>query len=393
MSERARAATTAAAETGQRESVPFRVVTSSGEAIELDYSAPRRADEHDEMAVLEELPWFEPGKPLRNWMLHETDFYDEVEAIWGQRWGAEGIGTLREVLVSRPSENEIRPEYAKEWQYYYSSAAGNADLGKLQYQYDQYYDLLAENGVRVNYLEPPVPAIGAYGYIKNLVTLAGAGLVVRGGAVMHRYGLGSWQRGREVIWTKALAALQVPIYLTIHGTGICEPGAGRWLDSKTFVFNESVVANEEGLRQLQFVLDNLGIELVTTHSPGWVDTTGHGNIGTSHADMIVMVPDIGVAVLAPHLVNYGFVRYLKRRDVRIIEIPVEEYWDLAANAVTLAPGKVIMNEGSPTVVEALEKQGIEVIQVDFSESHKFAIAGLHCATLELVRDQPGPLLD
>jgi hypothetical protein len=29
-----------------------------------------------------------------------------------------------------------------------------------------------------------------------------------------------------------------------------------------------------------------------------------------------------------------------------------------------------------------------VIQVDFSESHRFAIAGLHCATLELVRDQP-----
>ena len=40
----------------------------------------------------------------------------------------------------------------------------------------------------------------------------------------------------------ALAALQVPIYLTIHGRGVGEPGAGRWLDSKTFVFNESVVA-------------------------------------------------------------------------------------------------------------------------------------------------------
>ena len=72
------------------------------------------------MAVLETLPWFEAGKPLRNWMLHETDFYDEVEQIWGQRWGAEGIGTLREVLVSRPTENETRPEYAREWQYYYS---------------------------------------------------------------------------------------------------------------------------------------------------------------------------------------------------------------------------------------------------------------------------------
>ena len=375
-----------------REAVPFSVVDASGKRTELTYSSPRSALEHDEVSVLDELPWFDAGKPLRNWMLHETDFYDEVEQIWGQRWGAEGIGKLREVLVSRPTENETRPEYAAEWQYYYSSAGGNADLGRLQAQFDEYYQVLGDNGVRVNYVEPPVPAIGAYGYLKNLVTLAGGGLVVRGGAIIHRMGLGSWQRGREVIWSKALTALGVPIYLTIHGRGIGEPGAGRWLDSKTFVFNDSVVANEEGLRQIEFILDGLGVELVTTHSPGWVDTTGHGNIGTTHADMFVMVPDLGIAVLAPHLVDYGFVRYLKRRDIRIIEVPVEEYWDLAVNAVTLEPGKVVMNAGAPSTVKALEREGVEVLQVDFSESHKFAIAGLHCATLELVRDQPGPLL-
>ena len=276
-----------------RESVPFRVRTADGDTVEFSYSSPRPAASHDEQAVLETLPWFEAGKPLRNYMLHETDFYDEVEPIWGRRWGAEGIGTLREVLVSRPTENETRPEYAQEWQYYYSSAAGNADLGRLQAQFDAYYDVLESNGVRVNYIEPPVPAIGAYGWIKNLVTLAGSGLVVHGGAILHRYGLGSWQRGREVIWEKTLAALQVPIYLTIHGKGICEPGAGRWLDDKTFVFNESVVANEEGLRQLEFLLSNLGIELVVCHSPGWYDSTGHGNIGTSHMDMVMLTVDHG----------------------------------------------------------------------------------------------------
>jgi N-dimethylarginine dimethylaminohydrolase len=140
------------------------------------------------------------------------------------------------------------------------------------------------------------------------------------------------------------------------------------------------------------VLSGLGIELVRTHSPGWVNSTGHGNIGTTHADMFLMVPDIGVAVLAPHLVDYGFVRYLNRRGIEVIEVPVEEYWDLAVNAVTLEPGKVVMNAGAPTTVGELERRGVEVIQIDFSESHKFAIAGLHCATLELVRDQPGPLL-
>jgi N-dimethylarginine dimethylaminohydrolase len=379
--------------TTEREEVPFRIVRADGEVIELSYSSPRRAADHDERAVLETLPWFEAGKPLRNYMLHETDFYDEVEQIWGKPWGAEGIGTLREVLVARPTENETRPEYAEEWQYYYSSAAGNADLGKLQHQYDQYYEVLKDNGVKVNYIEPPVPAIGAYGYLKNLVTLAGGGLVVKGGAIMHRMGLGSWQRGREVIWSKVLTALQVPIYLTIHRRGIGEPGAGRWLDSKTFVFNESVVANEEGLEQIRWVLDGLGVDFVVAHSPGWYDSIGNGNIGTSHMDMVLMTVDLGKVVLAPHLVNYGFVRYLKQRDIKIIEVPVEEYWDLAINGVTLEAGKVLINAGSPTVVKALEREGVEVLQVDFSESHKFAIAGLHCATLELVRDQPGPVLD
>jgi len=103
-----------------------------------------------------------------------------------------------------------------------------------------------------------------------------------------------------------------------------------------------------------------------------------------------VVPDHGLAVLAPHLVDYAFVRYLMRRDFRIIEVPVEEYWDLAVNAVTLEPGKLVMNAGSPSTLRALEREGVEVIQVDFSESHKFAIAGLHCATLELVRDQSEP---
>ena len=63
-----------------------------------------------------------------------------------------------------------------------------------------------------------------------------------------------------------------------------------------------------------------------------------------------MVPAERVAVLSPHLVNYGFVRELVRRDFRIVEVPVEEYWDLAVNGVTLEPGKVVINQGSPTVV-------------------------------------------
>ena len=220
----------------RREIIPFRVKDSDGEIFDLKYAAPYESKNHDEMKLIRNLSWFETGKPLRNWMLHEMDFYDEVEKIWGKKWGAEGIGKLREVLVSRPTENETREEYSKEWQYYYSSAAGKAKLETLQQQFDDYYRVLKENGVKVNYVEPPVPSIGAYGYLKNMVTLAGGGLVVKGGAIIHRMGLGSWQRGREVIWSKALLALQVPIYLTIHGKGVGEPGAGTVPRQQNFRF-------------------------------------------------------------------------------------------------------------------------------------------------------------
>ena len=45
-------------------------------------------------------------------------------------------------------------------------------------------------------------------------------------------------------------------------------------------------------------------------------------------------------MLAPHLVNYGFVRELLRRDYEIIEVPVDEYWDLARERRdALEPGR------------------------------------------------------
>ena len=211
-----------------REAVPFRVVDADGNATELTYSSPRPAAEHDEFAVLEELPWFEAGRPLHNWQLHDTDFYDEVDQIWGRRWGAEGIGKLREVLVSRPTENETRPEIRQGVANHYSHSVGQRRPRTSAGAVRRVLPAAArQRPMRMNYVEPPVPAIGTRGYLRIWSRSPAARLVVRGGAIIHRMGLGSWQRGREVIWCKALAALGVPTYLTIHGRGIGEPGAGQ----------------------------------------------------------------------------------------------------------------------------------------------------------------------
>jgi hypothetical protein len=48
-----------------------------------------------------------------------------------------------------------------------------------------------------------------------------------------------------------------------------------------------------------------------------------------------------------------------------------------------------MSVKSSDAAATRERQPFKIVDA-FSESHKFAIAGLHCATLELVRDQPEP---
>ena len=312
------------------------------------------------MAVVETLPWFEHGKPLRNWMLHETDFYDEVEQIWGRRWGAEGVGTLREVLVSRPTENETRDEYAQEWQYYYSSAAGNADLGRLRYQFDEYYELLRDNGVRVNYLEAPVPAIGQERTAR--LTLDDAlRLAERENPTLRakRFELDVTRAGEITAGLRPnpsasytaekFGASGQEYTITVGQTLELGGKRERRLDSARAATR---VTRFELDGEIRFVLENLGLDLVVAHSPGWHDSIANGNIGTTHMDMVMLTVDERKVLLAPHLVNYGFIRELKQRDVTIIEVPLEEYWDLAINGVTLAPGKIVINRGSPIVVGA-----------------------------------------
>ena len=55
------------------------------------------------------------------------------------------------------------------------------------------------------------------------------------------------------------------------------------------------------------------------------------------------------------------------------------------NCVPLAPGKIIMSDGTDYTAEMLRKRGMEVIQVNYSEIQKNG-GGLHCSSQPLIRD-------
>lgn len=343
-----------------------------------------------ELERLSKLPWFEPGKPCQTEIFHERDFAAEQEAMWG-RWGAQGIGRLRKVMLTPPSECEVRPVFAEEPAYYRMYQRRLPDLRILERQFEQYVAALKGEGVEVLMLDPPAlaDAVGPYGF-QRIFTTPSEVLVTSAGAIIPRMASSGYLAGREKRWAQYLMSMGCPILFSIHGKGVGEIGAGAWLDDRHYVYAEGVTANREGLRQLQWVLESIGVELYVAHSPGYVDLWDFPAGGVSHLDMMLGVADLGLAIVYPAMLNWATIRYLRELKFRLIEVPPEEYVQYGCNILTLAPGKVVIPAAAKQTIAALRREGVECLDLDLSQSST-GLGGPHCVTCQLLRD-PGPSL-
>ena len=153
-------------------------------------------------------PTFEPGRVAKTWMFHdEISFEDELEAEWGKRWGAQGIGRLREVMLNPPTENDVRKVfyedkagYSQQW-----DPESAPDLDLWMEQYETMKKNYRDAGVLVHELILPDLIYGPYGYTRWIWAATDAGWVVNGGAVIPRGGYHGQAKGRNPVWQKAHA--------------------------------------------------------------------------------------------------------------------------------------------------------------------------------------------
>jgi N-dimethylarginine dimethylaminohydrolase len=373
---------------------------------EISYLFPEKITKMSHNQLLAEnnkriknVPGFREGRPPEPWYLHDhVSFEEEVEHFFGKKWGARGNGRLKAVLLSPPTSNEIRqPYYSDPEGYWVPNRAlppKKPDLDRWLDQYHRLVETYEKLGVLVYEVEPPEPALGPYGFIRWFSSSADAAVVIDGGAIIPRAAWNPISRGREIIWTRAFTQIGVPILYTLHGTGIGELGGCVWLDDNHFVVTEGIVMNREGIEQIKPIFSRHGINLINARVPGFLDNIHWPAGGTSHPDMWVAFPDVKTAVLYPPMVEYNFVKFLKRLDFDIIEASPEEYLRSGCNMVVVEPGKVITAAGSDNVRREMEKRGIEVIAIPYDEPAGGAGAGgaIDCTTCQLIRE-PGPLVE
>src|SRR5215813_1613626 len=86
-------------------------------------------------AKLSQFPFYEKGKVPQYHKYHgAVSYLDELELIWGKRWGAQGIGRLREVAMVRPTDTEVKKLYEQDSAFFVFDGK-TPDLALMQEQH------------------------------------------------------------------------------------------------------------------------------------------------------------------------------------------------------------------------------------------------------------------
>jgi len=300
---------------------------------------------------------------------------------WGQAWGVDNdVGRIRSILVHRPGPelDMVDPskrieeigsygDLEKGW-YWQSDTV--PDMDKLRAQHDTMVEVFERQGIEVHYLDGQGQTDGM---LKACYTRDSA-LMVKGGAIVCRMAP-RIRQGEEMVVTRTLAKLGVPILRTIHSTGMLEGGSFAWINSNTAVVGRSIRINNEAIEQLDDVLKRQGVELLV------VDLNGY----TIHIDGSFVMVDKDLALVDATQLPYWFLEKLRELGVGTVEItPQDNPWII--NGLAIAPGRYMMGNGaSNRTLDLLQQKGVEVIPLDF-DLVQLNGGGIHCSTMPLIRD-------
>ncbi len=331
------------------------------------------------------------GTPSAAWVYNQTiklfaagaepAFEDPSEQArtWGQTWGIDNdVGRIRSILMHRPGQEMAVIDPAKripeigslgdlEQGWYFQSDTA-PDIEGMRAEHDAFVAALRAEGVEVHFLEGVTG-----GRLKSVYTRDPV-IMVKGGAIVCRMGA-RIRRGEELVITRTLAKLGVPILRTLSGTAIMEGGSFSWINPQTCVIGCGVRVNREGAAQVGEVLARQGVELLV------IDLVGYD----IHIDGSFMMIDRDLALVDPTGLPYAFLEQLKALKVRTIEIePADDKWII--NSMCVAPGKLIMPQGATNrTLDTLAKAGVSWVTLPFSKVQANG-GGLHCSTTPLVRD-------
>ncbi len=299
------------------------------------------------------------------WEPRGTAFKEEIGSIWAKCGVNSECGTLRSVLLHKPGDElDIEGDHRK--------ALWHAKIDKVraQEQHDAFADKYRSFGVKVNYVKTSLPLKPNSYFMRDVMTMTPEGAIVARPASRVR-------AGEECIAAANLAALGIPIILSVHADGIYEGADLMYVDESLAFVNVGIRTNEEGYRQVSEALRRQGIDTLLIQA----------TYGCGHIDGVMSIMDRRKVIVYPTRLSYIAYSKLVELGYKVLELPDldEAENGMAINMVPIAPGCVLMPKGNKNTKAFLEKNGIECHEIDVSELMKGGGA-VHCMTGVLERD-------
>ena len=162
--------------------------------------------------------------------------------------------------------------------------------------------------------------------------------------------------------------------------GTLEGGDVAWLDQHTLAVGHTYRTNEEGISQLEGLLQPKGIEIIIVELPHY-----KGKSDVFHLMSILSPVDKNLAVVYSPLMPIKFRNELLERGFQLVEVPEQEFDSMGCNVLAVAPRDCLMVAGNPITKKLLEDAGVSVHIYEGNEISVKGGGGPTCLTRPIDR--------
>ena len=182
--------------------------------------------------------------------------------------------------------------------------------------------------------------------------------------------------------SKYFESIDIPIIGSIHSPGKLEGGDVVWIDDQTLAIGEGYRTNSEGINQLKELIDPFVKKIISVPLPHWT-----GPNDCLHLMSNLSPIDNNLFLVYSKLLPVPFIEYLIERDIKLIEVPDEEYESMGCNVLALAPKIALMLKGNPITQSRLEAEDVKVYIYNGDEISLKGSGGPTCLTRPFLRSE------
>jgi N-dimethylarginine dimethylaminohydrolase len=274
-------------------------------------------------------------------------------------------GTLRRVYVRAPVADDTEGWRAYGWH-------APPDPARAADEHTAFRAELERAGadVLLAAVEVPGDPDAIYTYDPVLMTDAGA-VVLRPGK--------PGRRAEPDAMATDLAAAGIPTVARLEPPGTAEGGDLFWLGPSTLLAGRGYRTNEDGIDQLRTALGS-SVEVVAFDLPHH-----RGPDACLHLLSFISPLDVDLAVAFLPMMPVRLLELLRDRDVRLVEVPDDEFETMGPNVLALGPRIALALEGNDESRRRMEAAGVDVRTYEGDEISLKGDGGPTCLTRPLAR--------